>query len=446
MKGLGLRAKLAIFMALYTITALSLISVFLYQRIQAEQANSRWAQMHLRAMQWGTYVADRAASGISLRDIKGEPPLPADSGQLAALVSCESVGVFSATGERVSVLKEFGNDSLPASVASGPDGARQAGDDTGLAMMVNLSIDGVEHVVYCHFGLPADRAHLSGVYWSIGKVAATLLLLVGLLAFAAHRLIIRPILTITDATERVSEGDLSESFRLNTGDELETLARRFNRMLGRVRQMREMALDSSPLTGLPGNNSIQQRIEAALADGKNAVIVYADIDSFKAYNDVYGFEAGDRAIRMTAEMLQDALAGLGNVDGFLGHIGGDDFVAVVPDGEAEGFAVTVCAEFDLRVKRLYREKDVKRGGIRAVDREGKERRFPFMSISLGAVCLARGRFRHFSEVASVAAEVKKAAKGKRGSSYVMDRRSGRPVQYERADTGEMPAVRRPRRG
>ena len=85
-----------------------------------------------------------------------------------------------------------------------------------------------------------------------------------------------------------------------------------------------------------------------------------------------------------------------------------------------------------------------RGGISAIDREGKKRRFPFMSISLGAVSLASGRFRHFSEVASVAAEVKKAAKAKEGSSFVMDKRKGAPVRFERySDTGVMPAVDEP---
>ncbi len=458
MKGIGLRGKMAIFIILYTVTALSLISVFVYQTVQEEQANSRWSQMSLRAVQWGGYIADRLASGIAPGDIRGGPAAPVSpprnadeendsdpAREFAALIECESVAVYSEKGERIVVVKKHGNGRLPFRIGPGAEEPEVPEEERGgLAMMVPLSLGGVGRTVYCHFGLPVDRGDLSRVYKAIAQVGITLVVLVLLLALAAHRIIVRPILTITDATELVSEGDLSEHIRVTTGDELETLARRFNRMLGRVRKMQEMALDSSPLTGLPGNNSIQNRIDNAIADAEKVCVVYADLDSFKAYNDVYGFEAGDRAIKMTAEVIQEALAGLPEQETFVGHIGGDDFVAVLPDSHAGSFGRAVCDDFDFNVKELYSEKDVKRGGIRAVDREGRERRFPFMSISLGAVSLASGRFCHFSEVASIAAEVKKAAKSKEGSSFVMDKRKGSPVRFERySDTDVMPAVKNP---
>jgi diguanylate cyclase (GGDEF)-like protein len=176
------------------------------------------------------------------------------------------------------------------------------------------------------------------------------------------------------------------------------------------------------------------RINNAIDTREKAAVIYVDIDHFKAYNDVYGFEAGDRAIIFTAETLERNLVSTKAESGFLGHVGGDDFIVVIPRESAEEYANTVCKEFDEKAEDLYNEADRNRGGIRAKDRQGISREFAFMSVSMAGVDLSLSRFDHFSEVASAAASVKKAAKGKEGSSFVMDRRQGPPVGYERDDT------------
>jgi diguanylate cyclase (GGDEF)-like protein len=106
----------------------------------------------------------------------------------------------------------------------------------------------------------------------------------------------------------------------------------------------------SPLTGLPGNIRIQEEIERMVREESPFAVLYADLDNFKAYNDQKGFVQGDRLIQATARILQDAVAGRAGAEGFVGHVGGDDFVAVVPPDVAEGVARLVVETFDGQIR------------------------------------------------------------------------------------------------
>lgn len=89
------------------------------------------------------------------------------------------------------------------------------------------------------------------------------------------------------------------------------------------------AKHSNPLTGLPGNNIIEERLKKAIEDNEDCCVMYFDLDNFKAYNDIYGFENGDKILVFTSELLQDTMSNYQWTECFLGHIGGDDFVAVI---------------------------------------------------------------------------------------------------------------------
>ena len=175
----------------------------------------------------------------------------------------------------------------------------------------------------------------------------------------------------------------------------------------------------NPLSGLPGNPTITEEIDARLARGEDFALLYVDIDRFKEFNDHYGFTRGDGVITMLAEILVDVA---GTDQRFVGHIGGDDFVILARTEEAEALAEAITGQFDERIRSLYDAGDRARGWIEAHDRRGRLRHFPFATVSIGIVNIPPGRFDGATAAARAAAEVKEVAKRQEGSAWAVDRR------------------------
>lgn len=190
-----------------------------------------------------------------------------------------------------------------------------------------------------------------------------------------------------------------------------------------LRRINKIAMDANPITGLPGNNSVQKAIQTSLDESRKDFVIYADLDNFKAYNDKYGFARGDEGIHFTATLLKDSLSLVKNDAGFLGHVGGDDFVMLVPDDEVDTVVAFIIERFDKGIVRFYDVEDVAANCILSKNREGVACQFPLMSISLGGVNLSQGNFTHYLQINDVCAEVKKRAKEISGSSFFVDRRS-----------------------
>lgn len=189
---------------------------------------------------------------------------------------------------------------------------------------------------------------------------------------------------------------------------------RINLSLSRLRHV----FDNNPLTKLPGNASIQRAIEAAI--GKNLAVCYLDINHFKQYNDVYGFAHGDEVLRMLARIISNAVIETG--DGFAGHIGGDDFVFIVPESQAEGVAQRIITNFGAVVSELFDEDEKRNGFFVAHDRKGNEEKIPLMGVAVAIISTDSPQIDHYAKVAEVAAELKKIAKRSRESTYVFERR------------------------
>lgn len=201
----------------------------------------------------------------------------------------------------------------------------------------------------------------------------------------------------------------------------------------------EMAKGANPLTGLPGNVTIEQEMERRCREGRPFAIVYADLDNFKVYNDTYGFKKGDEIILLLAKVMQFALRRHGHAPlDFLGHIGGDDLVAMCEPARAERISRSVTRIFGRLVRRHYTPQDASRGWIRAKDRAGEERDFPLVSVSLAIVDCTGAC--DLAVLAQRAAEMKKYAKSLPGNSFVRDRRS--PASPS-ADPGAAPPAPAP---
>lgn len=204
-------------------------------------------------------------------------------------------------------------------------------------------------------------------------------------------------------------------------DDFISLPINFNELFSRITlslTRLKRIFDNNPLTRLPGNTSIQRAIEESM--GWPLSVCYVDINHFKPYNDVYGFSHGDEVIRMLARIMSNAVRETGG--GFCGHVGGDDFVFIVPRERAEQVCTTVIDHFDRIVQTLFDEQVKQQGYYLAHNRKGEEEQIPLLAISIAIVPMDCPDLTHAARVAEVAADLKKLAKKNNASSYVMDRR------------------------
>lgn len=225
-------------------------------------------------------------------------------------------------------------------------------------------------------------------------------------------------------TAQVSEDDKLIGLELGADDYIikpfnsRELVSRVRNTLVRIERNR----CANPLTGLSGNIEIQSELNYRLANKRKIAVIYCDLDNFKAFNDVYGFAKGDSAIKLTADIIRDAVQYVGNRDDFIGHIGGDDFVIITSWDKYENICKMIIEDFDNKILFLYNEEDREKGYITTINRLGQERNFPIMTISLAVVTNERRYFENALEIAEVAAEVKKYVKTLEGSNYMKDRR------------------------
>ncbi|MEX2202940.1 MAG: response regulator [Actinomycetota bacterium] len=209
----------------------------------------------------------------------------------------------------------------------------------------------------------------------------------------------------------------ADDYIIKPFDPIELLAR----VKGTLRRAKEMR-NLSPLTGLPGNIRIQEEIERGVRDKRPFAVLYSDLDNFKAYNDQKGFVRGDRLIQATARIIQDAVVEFAGSEGFVGHVGGDDFVAVVPPEVAEDVAKRIVERFDGGIHEFYEQEDLQRGYVEVEDRKGVMQKLPLAGVSVGIATTNVRMFEHYGEAVAVATEMKQFAKRESSSSYAVDRR------------------------
>ncbi|EPR31629.1 response regulator receiver modulated diguanylate cyclase [Alkalidesulfovibrio alkalitolerans DSM 16529] len=190
------------------------------------------------------------------------------------------------------------------------------------------------------------------------------------------------------------------------------------------RAMRGM--DANPLTKLPGNTSIIQRIQELIDRQEDFALAYVDLDYFKSFNDKYGFSRGDEVLLMAARVIVNTIRGFAQAKTFVGHVGGDDFVFITPPGVVEEACKRIIKSFDDIVPLFYDNDDRAQGFIRSTDRQGQVRDFPLMAVSIAVVFNLDGRLKHFGEASAIAGALKKKAKENPKSCYVLDRREGSP--------------------
>jgi GGDEF domain-containing protein len=190
-----------------------------------------------------------------------------------------------------------------------------------------------------------------------------------------------------------------------------------------VRSQRDVSVH--PSTRLPGAPEIDREIRRRLESGQDFAVCYADLDHFKEYNDRYSYYDGDRVIYMLSRILHDVVKGMLAGRGFVGHIGGDDFIFIIPAADVSLVCTEILSVFDTLVPYQYNDQDRRAGYFFGKDRRGQLHRVPLMTLSVGIVTNRNRTFAHPAEVSELATEMKSYAKTLPGSVYVIDRRQGR---------------------
>jgi GGDEF domain-containing protein len=185
----------------------------------------------------------------------------------------------------------------------------------------------------------------------------------------------------------------------------------------------ERDLSVHPSTRLAGAAAIEVEIGKRLASGDLFAVCYADLDHFKEFNDRYSYNHGDRVIRILAKLLHDVVKGLCGERGFIGHIGGDDFIFIIPYNAIPEVCGEIVATFDILAPYQYSEQDRRAGYFFGKDRRGHLDRVPLMTLSIGVVTNLRRTLTNAAQVSQLATEMKTYAKSLPGSIYTVDRRS-----------------------
>jgi len=295
-----------------------------------------------------------------------------------------------------------------------------------LNMYLALKIGPQEPIAYIaklSFSLGNIQEAFAEVYRPVIISVIVIILLNILFGYLFSKTVIGPVKMLNNITKVIASGDLSARTDIRTNDELQELGETFNYMTVELIKMKERAENANPLTKLPGNIVIREQTEKRIAENQKFVVIYCDLDNFKAFNDKYGIEKGDEAIKLTAQVFKDAMKIKGNLDDFIGHEGGDDFILLTTPEKAQDVADYIINEFAKRIRSLYSQEDLTAGFIIAHARDGSVKQFPIMTISLAGVSNEFRPVTSYAEVTNIAADLKKKAKATGGSVFVIDKRA-----------------------
>lgn len=270
----------------------------------------------------------------------------------------------------------------------------------------------------------SDQQQKQTIWWTVAISFIGFLLAIGVAPFVTYHTF-GTIRKLQSATHRIAAGDFDYDPQIPVGDEISELARDFSRMAARLKVLEQMSLDASPLTRLPGNFAIERELEQRLSTGEPFAFCYADLDNFKPYGDHYGYAKGSDLLRLTGDLIQATVKEICGTRGFVGHVGGDDFVMVIPLDMVREVCQAVIDKFNAEVVKHYSPQDLAAGGIEGCDRYGVQRFFPLTTISIAVIICGRDQYSSAVDIARAAAKVKDSAKVTPGSNYLIGS-PGRP--------------------
>lgn len=178
----------------------------------------------------------------------------------------------------------------------------------------------------------------------------------------------------------------------------------------------EFASFLNPLTRLPGNHIIEDKLNEIIKQ-ETFSILYFDLDHFKAYNDTYGFKKGDELLQATADLLKRTFEKAGI---FLGHIGGDDFIAVLNHYDVLSICEVIIKEFDRGITSFYHSTHLSQNYVITENRQGVKEKIDLVSLSIATVTNQYQPFNNVEELVEYAAVVKRRCKKIKGSCCLVN--------------------------
>jgi GGDEF domain-containing protein len=252
---------------------------------------------------------------------------------------------------------------------------------------------------------------------TVGLSLLSLILGIALALLITHN-ISTPLKQLQTATGLIAEGKLDHQIDIKRNDEIGALAKSFTYMTQRLKILEEINLDASPLTGLPGNTAIENRIKELLAGRKLFSLCQIDLDNFKPFADKYGYAWGSEVIKAVADIIKRYVEDESSEEVFIGHIGGDDFVVIAQPEKAKSICRLLVADFEKQMLRFYDAEDAQNGYILGKDRQGVMQKFPLITVTAAMVTDDGSRFKNPLDMAMTVAELKEYAKSLPDSNYV----------------------------
>jgi PleD family two-component response regulator len=177
------------------------------------------------------------------------------------------------------------------------------------------------------------------------------------------------------------------------------------RVQGAIRRSERESL-TDPRSGLPAGRLIEDQLRRIIRQ-KGWSLLDARINNFETFKDVYGFVAGDDVLRFTAMLIGEVVDELGTISDFIGHAGGDNFIIITVEGQADAIKARLKERFDNEVQSHYNFMDRQQGFVQAPAVDGTTVKVPFMTMSVGIVSPSVQSFADIREITELAAEARR---------------------------------------
>ena len=227
-----------------------------------------------------------------------------------------------------------------------------------------------------------------------------------------------PIIFLTDKADRsarIAGLELGADDYITKPFDIEELHLRVSNSLRRANQESL----TNPVTGLPGAKLIEEQLKLLLRLPSWALAMVS-VNHFADFNNIYGFVAGDDALKTIGMILSDVLNERGSSDDFLGHVGGAEFMFTTAPEGVKAIAEGAIIRFDRDIPLLYSYQDRKMGHM-VVQDGARSKQVPLMSLSVGVITNAQGPFTDIRELSEVASESRQKARSAGGSSFYIER-------------------------